>query len=454
MPAKPRNGFTLVETLVAIGVLGMFFSAIVVILRDVFTNIAEARIRSVALTIAQTKLETIKNLPYASVGTSGGIPSGTIPQSQNQEVGGQTYTVKTSIFYIDDPFDGEVPADTISADYKRVRVEVSWEGSNPSRFPVALVTNIVPRGIESITGGGTLMIRVFDSQGIPVGNATVTVSNTSVSPPINLNTLSSSSGIVAIPGAPACITCYKISATKSGYSTDKTYTPGVAPDPINRPSIILTNPISPDVTVIEGQVTQVSFAIDKVSAIRFFTYGTAESGYPPIGNVSFTLRGSKQLGTTSSDAPVYKFEQTVSTIGFTYYLNNLEWDTYGVDFTGRGYDLAGSNPESPILVNPGTDTTESLSLSVANNPSLLVKIKESPTVMSASASAELANFAQTYIATKSTSATGSADYGHIYFSGFTPGTYTLKINANGFQEASSSVSLTGTKTETITLNPL
>src|SRR3990167_6974046 len=113
-----NRGFTLFETLIALAVLGLFFTAIALILQQVLTTIGESRARTTALSLAQSKIETIRNLTYANVGTNGGIPQGPIAQTETVTVNGQPYTVTTSIIYLDDPFDGVTPNDTINTDYK------------------------------------------------------------------------------------------------------------------------------------------------------------------------------------------------------------------------------------------------------------------------------------------------------------------------------------------------
>ena len=92
-----KNGFTMVETLVAIAVLGIFFASIASILHMILQNVGESRVRIVALALAQSKMETIRNLPYANVGTVGGIPSGPIDPSETVTINNLPFTITTSI---------------------------------------------------------------------------------------------------------------------------------------------------------------------------------------------------------------------------------------------------------------------------------------------------------------------------------------------------------------------
>ena len=432
----------MVETLVAIAVLGIFFASIASILHMILQNVGESRVRIVALALAQSKMETIRNLPYANVGTVGGIPSGPIDPSETVTINNLPFTITTSIIYIDDPFDNLAPTDSVNTDYKRVRIEITWNGVYPSRIPVSLVTNFVPKGIETISGGGTLFLSVFDSQGQSVPNATVKIDNVNVTPNIHLQTLSDAFGLVVLPGAPACLACYEISITKQNFSTDKTYT-----------TAQVANPLHPLLSVFAGQITQDSFAIDSVSGLSITSYGGQELGYPLIANVRFTLQGSKIIGNDTNDEPVHKYSYTTNTGGGYVSIPGLEWDIYTLDFSDSYHNLAGSNPLNPIAIAPGSNLSMSIVAVPKTNTSLLVAVKNSSGELQASASANLVSTPSADL-TKYTSASGSADFGQVFFGGLLPGFYDLKINISGYQEATASLNISGIRQETVTLNPI
>jgi hypothetical protein len=433
----------MIETLVALGVLGLFFASIALILQQVLENVGQSRVRATALALAQEKMEVIRNLPYADVGSQGGIPQGPIPQTENVTINTLQFTVLTSIVYIDDPFDGLTPVDLINNDYKRARVEITWGGAFASRMPVTFVTNIAPKGVETIAGGGTLFLHVFNSNALPVSNATVTIDNTSVVPEIHTTTLTNANGIVVIPGAPACITCYAISVSKQGYTSDRTYA-----------DTEVANPLKPYVTVLEGELTQASFAIDLYSSITINSYGSRESGYPPIANVQFTIRGAKIIGTDTSDSPVFKYTYTTNTGGGTVTMPGLEWDTYTLDFSNSAHVLAGSNPPNPIALTAGTSLTVPTVAVPKTNTTLLLIVKDGSGSLQASASANLKNTGLGVDLSKTTAATGAADIGQAFFGSLQPALYDLAVSLPGYQEATSSLSLTGNKQETISLNVL
>jgi hypothetical protein len=439
MDIDMKKGFTMVETIVAIGVFTIFFTVIFLILQQVLINIGTSRARAVALSIGQKKMELLRNLPYANVGTTGGIPSGPILQEETVTLNNQQFLVKTDIVYIDDPFDGVAPADPIPGDYKRARVQVTWEGLYPSRLPVTLVTNIAPRGIESNPGGGTLFIQVINAQGLPVSNANISVVNTSVHPNINYNTLTNSNGNVIIPAAPSCVTCYRITAGKAGYSTERTYA-----------TTEVANPLLPHATVIEGEVTQITFTIDQLGSMTIRSLGSQASGYPVVPNVIFTLRGSKIIGTDTSDNPVYKYSYQTTTGGGTVGIPNLEWDNYAVMLEDSNYTFAGSTPLNPVTLTPGQSLTLNMVVEMRYAASLLVILKDQIGTLIASGSANITKSGVDL--TKYTPATGSPDYGQIFFNNLTIGLYNLIASAPGYQTASSSVNVTGNVQTTVVLH--
>lgn len=438
-----RNGFTLIETLVALAVFGIFFAAIAVILQQILMNVGESRVRATALSLAQQKMEVVRNLPYAQVGTLGGVPQGTLATSEVTTINELPFTVTTSIVYMDDSFDGLAPVDTIDTDYKRVRIEVTWGGVYPSRLPIVLVTNVVPKNTESTTGGGTLSIQVYDANGQPITNATIKVDNTLVTPAIHTQTLTDNNGLASFPGSPPCVTCYQITITKDGYSTDRTYGTNE-----------VVNPLKPHANMFDGNVTQVAFAIDRVSTLVVNSFGSREANFPPVGGVEFMVKGSKLMGHDANDNPVYKYTYSTNTGGGTVSIPALEWDTYTLDFSNSSYNLAGSNPVIPVALYPATTLTLPISAVPKTNTSLLVIVKNPAQELLASANAELINTSLNVDITKTTGLSGKPDVGQTFFGGVTPETYGLKVSLENYEEASTSVTLLGIKQETIILNPL
>ncbi len=445
---SPRNphakrGFTLIEVLVATAVLGIFFAAVTLILQQVLENIGYSRVRTIGLSLAQERMERVRNMPYADIGTISGIPPGIIASDETVNINSLDFTIMTDVQYIDDPYDGLAPADAVNTDYKRVTMTVTWGGIYPSRQPVYMTTDVAPPGLESDPGtDGTLTVKVFDATGLPVSNATVNIDNTSVTPEIHIQTLTDANGTVSLPGAPVCSACYEIRATKQNYSTDRTYS-----------TAEVANPLLPHATVIDGDVTQISLAIDRVSSVTIQSLGAQENGYPPVGNVIFTLRGSKIIGYDVSDNPVFKYSYTTNTAGGFVGIPSLEWDTYTLDFTPSGHNFAGSNPMSPFVLPPATSWTVPISAVPKTSTSLLVSVVDLANAPVASASVRLWNESLSFDLTKYTAATGTPNWGHAFFGGLTQGLYGLQVTFPGLEEASRAVDLIGAIREHVLLPP-
>jgi prepilin-type N-terminal cleavage/methylation domain-containing protein len=439
VPGASR-GFTLIEILIANAILVIFFGAIAMIMQNILQNIAESRIRHTALEIAQERMELIRNLPYTDVGTIGGIPQGKVTAEETVTKNSLPFTVRTSVIFVDDPYDGLSPADTVNTDYKRARVEITWGGSYPSRTPMALVTNIAPKNKETLIPGGTLIVNVFNATAQPVANAVVTISNDTVVPAVNVQVLTDENGQAVLPGAPPCSACYRISATKTNFSTDRTYG-----------SDEVANPVINHATVTEGSVSEVSLVIDEVSYMTVESYNTS---YSPVGNVIFTLKGSKIIGYDTLDNPVYKFSFTTSTGGFTVGIPNLEWDTYTLDFTTSAHTLAGSNPVLPVPLPPKSNQTLRLVTVPKAARSLHVVVKNGIGELQPAVSVRLSQPTLPYDVTKQTAATAAADYGQVFFPNLAAETYDLVASLSGYMEATASVSIQSNQQQLLFLNTL
>jgi type II secretory pathway pseudopilin PulG len=253
-----KSGLTLVESLVGIGLLLIVFIGIFGLVRLNIKIVAQSKSKTIATALANQKIELARNMVYDQVGTVGGIPSGVILETENVERNKIAFTVKTTVIYVDDAFDGVFPTDPLAWDYKRIRVKVSW-----SEFfggQVTLQTDIAPKGIETTGGGGIISVLVFDANGQSVSQADITLENDDVFPPIIASYQTDDQGRIFIPGAPACNDCYKIVASKFGYSSERTYEIGEMVQ-----GVVLAFPLKPFLSVIEGQLSEISFSIDRLS---------------------------------------------------------------------------------------------------------------------------------------------------------------------------------------------
>lgn len=437
---KNEGGQTLIGVLVALAILVILAQALFTLTNTSYRLVSYNRSRITARHIAQDKLEFIRNLPYNEIGTVGGIPAGDLLQSETVNQNGLSFTVTTSIVYVDDPFDDQAPVDTLPIDYKRVRVDVSWEGLTGSRnAPVVLVTDIAPQGIETTEGGGTLSILVFDANGIAVPQADVTIQAASTSPAVDIQTQTNDNGRIVLPGAPECTECYYISVTKDGYSTDRTYS--VAE---------VENPDKPYQSIIDGQITEISFAIDITSTLNITSTGSRESGFAPQAGTNFTLRGQKVIGTDSNDLPVYKYDEELVTDGTgAITVEDLEWDNYSVILPANsGSVLSGTNPIIPYLLLPNTivDLAFATDTQTANS---VLTIFTDGTDPVASVSATLSQ--GTFSESKFTGDPTDPDYGQAFFSGLDELSHDIEATASGFLDYTNTLNISGNTTEPIIL---
>jgi len=241
------------DTIVGVALMLLVFVGISATFQLSLEVVRNNKARSGAIALADQRMEYIRSLSYSSIGTVGGIPTGLIPQSESLYFNGIQYTRRTFIEYEDDPKDGLGGADAnhIVEDYKSVKVQVLWSEKNGSRS-VILVTRVSPTtGLETNVPGGTLTILSTNSLGVPLSGASVTITNASSSPAVNISTFTDLNGVASILGAPAA-TGYKIVVTKSGYSSAQTYSvtaQNTSPNPGN-------------LTVANNNTTSATFAID------------------------------------------------------------------------------------------------------------------------------------------------------------------------------------------------
>lgn len=264
----PRRGFSFVELLVTAAIISLVFGGLLTALQSSINLISNSKASAGAIAIANERMEYIRSLPYDSVGTVAGIPSGSIPQNATSTLNGITYVERILIQYVDAPEDGTGVGDTngILADYKLAKVEVSW-GTKTGSSSVVLLSNIVPPGIESVTGGGTLTVNVFDAAVQPVSGASVHVYNDTTTSTIDTTVFTNTDGIAMFAGAPAAAN-YQITVTDTGYSTDQTYS-ATTSNP---------NPNPPHVAVIESAVSTMNFQIDELSDLTILSIGPSTDG--------------------------------------------------------------------------------------------------------------------------------------------------------------------------------
>lgn len=540
------KGFSLIDVIVGIALLLIVFLALLGILRVSLSLSTLVKAKAAAVELANTQMEYLRGLSYDALGTVGGIPTGSIPQTSTAIVDGMSYTIRTFIIYKDDPADGLGAADTnhVTTDYKVGRVTVSYAIYGLTKS-VVLLSNFVPTGIESSTGGGTLSLHVVDATGADMSGATVEIVNTAISPAIDLTTFTDTSGLVLIGGA-ATSTQYQIYVSRTGYSSAQTYArtgtnrnpnPGlltVAKDQttsstfaIDRLATLTVASVAPAVTssfsdtfanagnlasmtdtrIDDGKLKLANQALagsarslpvnpsyldgwgllsatittpagtnavvrvddaggtpipDSVLAgnsIGFSSFpvsltGLATSSYPgisleatltsnsttttpsisdwsvshtsgpaPVMNIPFTLVGTKTIGTTASNTPIYKTSLADTTGATGQKAESLEWDAYVLTLSSG--TLLENCPASPYQLPPAVATTTTLLVGTPTANTLPILVKNAAGNAIGHARVVLAK--SDYAATVPASACGLA-----YFNGLAAGTYSATAFARGY----------------------
>ncbi len=256
---KNQNGVSLIEVLVSLGIIMILIVGIysLIIFSLKINNDNKAYV--VAMEIANQKMEEIRNLPYDDVGTVGGSPPGIVPQNLVINRNGE-FNVYTAIMFNDDPYDGTSASgtDTIINDYKIVTITVSWLGSFGKTKKVVVFSKVIPNTEETLEGYGLLKLIIVDSNGSPVQAATIQIKNSS--PFLDATYFSAADGTLNLPLLPD-IEGYEVTVSKSGFSTDKTYTRD-ATNP---------NPSKPHLSIFQGAKTEESFAIDTLGSLIIHT---------------------------------------------------------------------------------------------------------------------------------------------------------------------------------------
>lgn len=357
------TGFTLIESLVTLTILALVALGIYGMFNLAFKGIGSARAKIVAAELAHEKMEIIRNMAYDKIGTELGWPHGEIPSSETINKQGINYTIKIKPTYLDDPFDGLAPEDKTPNDYKRIDIEVWWD-KYPCRNPVVLSSFFSPKGLETAENTGSLRIKVFDSQGKPVSQASVKIENTDLH--IEIEEQTDGDGNLLLLSLPEDVEAYHIEATKQGYSKDYTL----------RPSEKYPNPVKPDATVKVNEVTEISFSIDQVSSLKIFT---VDKDCQTIPNITFNLQGAKKI---NKDPVVYKYSEDLTTNSQGEILiTDLEWDSYSLKIESAESVLAGANSILPFDLLPAISQNFYLVIEKENNGSLRVTVKDSGSLL-------------------------------------------------------------------------
>jgi prepilin-type N-terminal cleavage/methylation domain-containing protein len=349
-----NGGFTLIEVLVGTALFLVVATAFYGAFTSLFQLASGSQARTLAVELADEQFEIVRNMPYINVGLTNDTietPYGILPPTQNLTRGGYTFTVNLTVRNIN------LSTSTVQASDKLVEVDVECPTCKDFQ-PVVLTGQVSPANLQSASNGGAIVVHVIDANGNPVEDATVNVQSLATST-VHDTDVTDNNGALNIIGVPAGANMYRITVTKSGYSSDRTYPVGGSGNP---------SPNNADATVINQQVTNTSFSIDKLSSLNFTSVSPT---CVPLGGIGFSMVGSKLIGTGVTKYPTTNLS---TNSGGILNLNNMEWDTYSITPTATTYDIEGINPFSPLTLHPNNAQNVQFVVVPHNQNSLMVSV--------------------------------------------------------------------------------
>lgn len=423
-----HKGTTLLEIVVGIAIIGIVAMSLYMALFNVTKLMSDSKQKIGAVALANEQMEIIRNLEYESIGTIGWIPAGPIEQTQTIERNNFTYTIDTSIKYIDDAFDGIGASDLIETDYKQAQVTVSWTMGLKTKN-IIFVSKFVPEGLESNIGGGTLSVNIIDATVQPISDATVKIDSVTETEPIHGVVTTGADGNVRIPGLPAQE--YQIRVLKNDYASVQTYPA--------KPSSLF-NPVDSNLLVTEGDVVMKTLTINK--SADFLLKATNIADDNGIDGVDVELKGGPVIGTDPETLTWEGLESTDSSGEIK--LENIDpgdYDIVNIETIGTSeYEYVGTDTDIPIHLVSEDDKEVNLIFAKKDIDSLLVVVSDSVSEESIEGAEVEVSSASGFSQTTTTSGDGRA-----YFPIaedpevlMTDEIYNIKVKADNFMDISTS----------------
>ena len=440
---KYTIGFSIVEVVVAIGIFAVVFISLYSSFKFGLTSLVQSRHRTEAAALANEKMEIIRNLPYVSVGTQGGVPTGSLSQNESVTKSNQKFNVHTYIRYVDDPSDGTGSADQnhVTTDYKEVKVEVTWPGASTGHGVIA-VSRFVPNGTETNVGGGTFRLNVLDGSGAGLPGVAVHIVNGAV----DINTFTDSYGTILMSGMPAGDRNYQLTVSKDGFETISTSPPYPTTS---------YSPTDVHASVIENNLNTKAIIIDKLSGFHIFARDILNYDNL-IPNMHLHVTGGRVIGLVfGTTTPVTNYNQNLITgAGGDVAVSSVSPGKYSITLNEAGYTVVGADPALPAAIAPDQNPDINLILASTVANSLFVTVKNSLTGSPLSnATAHLFNGSGTDISLI------TGEEGQVYFppnsdtpTTLTAGNYTLEVSASGYATHSETVAISHLIQKEVKLN--
>ncbi|GBE24331.1 hypothetical protein BMS3Bbin02_00602 [bacterium BMS3Bbin02] len=194
-----EGGFTIVESMMAAGILLIAIVLTITPLAISMRTIDRAKDTTVAENIAQARIEEVRSLVYDDVGNVGYAPDGILARTEIQNVSGRDYTVETTVQYVGSLTglnvvaqggDGVEGTYDLGVNYKSVVVTVSPVVG--SAKPVTMETIVSPPTIGALETVAVVQVDLdlyepYDPYGDPPPKVQIVGPNTYVSSDANLS---------------------------------------------------------------------------------------------------------------------------------------------------------------------------------------------------------------------------------------------------------------------------
>lgn len=443
---KHKSGFTLIEALVF-----LFIFAIVTVTFYTTWSVSTRYIlfvknRFVAVSLANEKMEVVRNLAYDKIAHTGGDPPGNLHEDEYITRAGKSFHVHTDIIYVDDPLDGTLggsPNDVDFVDYKNVRIEIFWDDEAHS---VVLASRFVPAGIEgSAASLGVLVINVYSDQSEScVAGSTVHITNADTG--YNETRATDSFGRLMLVGLSESTKKYVVTLAKSGYEAVAT----LSPYPITS-----YNPVDTHASVIRSAVNTIDIIQNKTANLDIVTKDYLEQD---VANINFYLKGGRIMGTTEPAElgdpvyPIYNIDSHTQTgSDGEKDFGAISPGQYEFILEESGYTLIGLNRASHFSLSSEQTLELNAKVSLDSVTALLFKVGNEIAPI-ANASVHLTN-AGGYDTTLTTDENGMAFFPNVADPPFVAGTYDFSITADDHDSFSgqTTVNENSLKTEEVTM---
>jgi hypothetical protein len=164
----------------------------------------------------------------------------------------------------------------------------------------------------------------------------------------------------------------------------------------------------------------------------------------PLPNVSFTLTGTKNIGTTGAGAAIPKTSTTTTSGNASSKTLSLEWDSYTLSVPS--YDIVDGCDAPPYVASPGATLLQTLVLGTHTANMLLVSVQTAGGADISGATVTLTRSG--YTGTKLSSSCGNSYFGNLT----SAVNYTLTVTKSGYTtQTINNVSVTGSTLYTVTL---